>query len=156
MEAGSQITRVTRAQSYIPVENPTQNPTQRQRKIERSKLPQRIARRNGNRSIVESYHNFTEQSRSSVQTNSGRHRIRTCGEIIGKQWAWHSKRCRKRCTRCEGSPAGFRFESRDQCLAEPSRRNPGRHPSNDRRDQVTVAVIKETFTPCTQNRVSPA
>ena len=47
MEAGSQITRVTRAQSYIPVENPTQNPaqnsTQRQRKIERSKLPQRAA-----------------------------------------------------------------------------------------------------------------
>ena len=43
MEAGSQITRVTRAQSYIPVENPTQNPTQRQRKIERSKHPQRAA-----------------------------------------------------------------------------------------------------------------
>ena len=48
MEAGSQITRVTRAQSYIPVENPTQNPaqnsTQRQRKIERSKLPQGVAK----------------------------------------------------------------------------------------------------------------
>ena len=44
MEAGSQITRVTRAQSYIPVENPTQNPAQRQRKIKRSKLPQRAAK----------------------------------------------------------------------------------------------------------------
>jgi len=48
MEAGSQITRVTCAQSYIPVENPTQNPAQnpaqRQRKIERSKLPQRVAK----------------------------------------------------------------------------------------------------------------
>ena len=44
MEAGSQITRVTRDLSYIPVENPAQNPTQLQRKTERSKLPQGVAK----------------------------------------------------------------------------------------------------------------
>ncbi len=62
--------------------NPTQNPTQRQRKIERSKHPQRIARRNGNRSIARSYHRFSEQDRMSVQTNSGAAGTRTQDQRI--------------------------------------------------------------------------
>ena len=67
-----------------------ENPTQKIRRSDSAKssaasirkASQRIARRNGNRSIVESYHGFTEQNRSSVQTNSKLGRTRTYDQGI--------------------------------------------------------------------------
>ena len=91
---------ITSRPSSRLAEHPTQNPTQRQRKIRRSKHPQRIARRSRNNSLAPSYHSFTRESVGNAQKNSWLLRTRTSSVSLWKNATPHTGRRRIRGRLC--------------------------------------------------------